>query len=402
MTAVSWSDARRIAHGAGAATRLPVEHVALGDALGRHLAADVRAAIDIPHFASSAMDGWAVAGDGPWRIRTSGPLAPGEARPVLTGEPVGSDVLGVLRSEFGDVDDGMLRTSADAKPGEPGPLSHVRRTGREARAGDVLLHAGTVLDPVHLAVAAAATADTLPVHPVPEVAVVTTGDEVTASGVPAAGRVRDSFGPMMPGVLASLGGLVRSIRSVGDDPAALRAALDGAAGARMVVTTGGTGHSHADHVRRVVAELGADVLVPRLALRPGGPGMLARLPDDRWVVALPGNPFAAIAALLTLGAPLVAGLTGRPLPPTLRCTAASGHDGRPGATTLLPVRLRDGRAEASGWRGSGMLRGLADADALLVVPSEGLAAGAAAAALPLPWRHHDTAAAADGDGRMGS
>lgn len=155
--------------------------------------------------------------------------------------------------------------------------------------------------------------------------------------------------------------------------------------ADVVVTTGGTGHSPADHLHDALDAVGARIVIDGIAMRPGGPTMLAELPDGRFVVGLPGNPLAAMMGVFTVLQPLLAGLQGAG-PPTLgRITVGQGiSDGR-GRTRLIPFLLQDERAVTSTWHGSGMLRGLADAHGVLVCPRTGAQTGDELETLPLPW-----------------
>jgi len=378
--APDWRTARTRAH--AAASALPPETVALQVAAGRRLAEPVVAFDDVPHYASSAMDGWAVAGAGPWRLTGGVAPGPGEALPIVTGGHVPAGADRVLRSEDGRVHDGEL---VDDGPPPPRPLHHVRPAGEEAHAGDELIALGTVLTPVHLAVAAGAGRDDVRVNAVPRVALLLTGDEVVETGRPPAGRVRDSFGPMLPAALRSVGARVVSSHRVPDRRERMRTAL-AATDADLVLTTGGTGDSDVDHLRATLEELGAELVVDGVDVRPGRPSMLARLPDGRLVAALPGNPLAAMMGFLLLAYPVLAALAGDGLPPTTSVSAAREVPGPEGRTALVPYRLVDGLAEPSRWRGAGMLRGLADADGVLVRPGDGAPAGRTLDALPLPWR----------------
>lgn len=368
-----WTEAR--VRASAAAGALGVESVPLDAALGRVLRTAISAALDIPHYASAAMDGWAVAGDGPWMLRPGGPLAAGEATPIVTGGLLPDGATAVVRSENGHEDAGMLHLdTADRR-------DHVRPPAEEARVGETLVAAGTRLSPAHLALAAAAAADRLDVAVRPRVTTVFTGDEVVLAGIPDPGRVRDSFGSTVPAILGMLGASPTGSVRIGDDRAATIAALDGA-DADLVVTTGGTGGSHADHVRRALDALGADYLVPGLDARPGGPTVLARLRDGRIVLGLPGNPLAAMLGLLSLGDVLIAGFTGRKLPPLVTVPVPESVRRHPEATRLVPVRVgldASGHREVE-WTGSAMMRGLAAATGVLVVPPQG-----AAQVLPLPW-----------------
>ncbi|MFT2751842.1 molybdopterin molybdotransferase MoeA [Clavibacter sp. Sh2088] len=395
----AWDDARAAAHLLGQRLRarlpVPAEALPLDAAGGRILAADLRARADLPGTAVSAMDGWAVGsgGHGPWRVGapvlaghapSAIVLGPGEARPIATGAPVPPTTAGVLRSEHGDVAGGVLRVNALAPAGGARAGAEIRPAGEEARRGDVLLRAGTRLTAVRLGLAAAAGHDLLPVRAPAAADVIHLGDEVVARGVPAPGRVRDAIGPTLPGLLAACGLAAGSATRVPDDARATRDAVARAA-APLVVTTGGSSRGPADHVRAALDALGARLVVDAVRMRPGHPVMLAELPDGRAVLCLPGNPLAAIACLLSFAPPLADGLAGRAVPALPRWTAGAHLPGGGSSTRLLACALDDdGRLVPVVAQGPGMLRGLAAADALAVVPAAGARAGDAVRAIPLP------------------
>jgi molybdopterin molybdotransferase len=203
------------------------------------------------------------------------------------------------------------------------------------------------------------------------------------SGPAREGRVRDALGPLLAAWLPALGVQLVTHRRLPDRAADLRSALEHPSPrqrADLVVTTGSTAHGPVDHVHAVLAATGARLVVDGVAVRPGHPQLLAVLPDGRPLVGLPGNPLAAVSGLLTLLEPLVRSLHGTP-PPVPRHVAlaeevAAGRD----ATRLVPVR---GDRPVL-WAGPAMLRGLAAADGVAVVPPGGLPAGGRAELLALP------------------
>ncbi|MEU6530854.1 molybdopterin molybdotransferase MoeA [Streptomyces sp. NPDC046928] len=391
--ATPWPDARETAARAAraavkAARRAPVS-VPLDAALGLTLAAPLTALTDLPSFDTSAMDGWAIAGPGPWAVREEGVLAghaeavaltDGEAVRIATGARIPPDTTAVLRSEHGTMDaKGRLHASRDIEPGQD-----IRPRGQECRTGDHLLATGTIVTPAVLGLAAAAGYDTLTAVPRPRVEVLVLGDELLTGGLPHDGLIRDALGPMLPPWLRALGAEVLAVSRLGDSAAALRKALT-ASRADLVVTTGGTAAGPVDHVHPTLERMGAELLVDGVQVRPGHPMLLARLKEDQHLVGLPGNPLAAVSGLLTLAEPLLRTLAARPAPESYTLPLKEAVHGHPQDTRLVPVVLRGDHAVPLHYHGPAMLRGMAAADALAVVPPGGARAGQETALLDLPW-----------------
>ena len=341
----------------------------MDQALGAVLAAPLCAAGDLPGADVSAMDGFAVRGAGPWEVvgqvlagdPPAAPLADGQAVEIATGAPVPAGCDGVLPVE-----------QADAGPplrGQPPAGRHVRRRGEEVAAGEQLLPAGARVTPLVQGLAAAAGLDRLPVSPLPQVALLVTGDELVRSGVPEPGRTRDAVGPLLPGLLAAYGGRVVAVSWLPDRRAELVEAVRTAA-ADVVVTSGASSRGPADHLLPALRALDAEVLVDGVDVRPGHPQVLARLVDGRWVVGLPGNPLAAVCGAVTLLAPLLAALGGGRAPepvPARWSAAAEGALPEVRSTRLVPVRVTPAGLEPTAYAGAAMLRGAATSDGLAVV-----------------------------------
>ncbi|MGM9474088.1 molybdopterin molybdotransferase MoeA [Pseudarthrobacter sp. YS3] len=390
----TWLEARQLAFDCAVPLE-PVE-VPLALAAGHTLTRTVAALQELPHYDSSAMDGWAINGGGPWILAGHEPfLRPGTASVIATGGLVPVGAQSILRKESGQIhpDAGgnpLLRLTDNAKESEPGLGQHIRPAGEEAAAGEVLIPAGTTLNPGHIALAAVAGHDNLQVQAKPVVGIVLTGSEVVTSGVPEPGHVRDTFGPQLGTVISLLGGTPAGPLRIGDSYPEWLAALGGsdAFPGRMpdvTITTGGTGCSGTDHFRAAVADLGGALLLDGIAMRPGHPAVLAGLPYGRFVVGLPGNPLAAMMALITMGAPLLEALGGRPLSAVGQVTSAADVDPSPGRTRLIPCTFIEGLAFPASHTGPGMMRGLAWADGVMAVPPAGVQAGEPVPVLPLPW-----------------
>ncbi|MGV9882688.1 molybdopterin molybdotransferase MoeA [Streptomyces sp. NPDC003006] len=392
--------------------------VPLEGALGMVLAVPLAALTDLPSFDTSAMDGWVVAGPGPWDVRADGILAghdgpqtlgDGEAVRIATGARIPRDGTAVLRSEHGRIDDkGRLHALREVVPGQD-----IRPRGQECRSGDHLLPAGSLVTPAVLGLAAAAGYDTLRTVRRPRAEVLVLGDELLTEGLPRQGLIRDALGPMLPPWLRALGAEVTGVRWLGDDAKALHQALKTST-ADLIVTTGGTASGPVDHIHPTLRRIGAELLVDGVAVRPGHPMLLARIRPGQHLVGLPGNPLAAVSGLLTLAEPLLRTLTGRTADPgggsseayaasaTSAAYAASADpaastgstytapvrddvQGHPYDTRLVPVALRAEHAVPLHFNGPAMLRGIAAADALAVVPPGGARKGQELEILDLPW-----------------
>ncbi|KKD09707.1 molybdopterin molybdotransferase MoeA [Streptomyces sp. WM6386] len=391
--ATSWPEARAIAgraarSGTRAARRAPVS-VPLDTALGLTLAAPLTALTDLPSFDTSAMDGWAVAGPGPWDVRDEGvlaghaepqPLTDGEAVRIATGARVPLDTTAVIRSEHGRTDvQGRLHATRDTRHGQD-----IRPRGQECRSGDQLLPAGALVTPAVLGLAAAAGYDTLTAIPRPRAEVLVLGDELLTEGLPHDGLIRDALGPMLPPWLRGLGAEVIAVRRFGDDAQALYKAIT-TSDADLIVTTGGTASGPVDHVHPTLKRIGAELLVDGVKVRPGHPMLLARTKENQHLVGLPGNPLAAVSGLLTLAEPLLRTLAARPAPEPYTLPVREEAHGHPYDTRLIPVVLRGDSAVPLHYNGPAMLRGIAAADALAVVPPGGARAGQELELLDLPW-----------------
>ena len=400
MSDASWRDAREFAWQAGRRIGAAQSLVPLEDAVGRISAATLTSLVSLPTASVSAMDGWAVAGDPPWlvgeqvgmgSVPEDTPLAPSTARPLTTGAPVPSGTFGVLRSEHGDHQSESngrvwLRRGAAAGPADPAENAHVRLRGEELDAGATIIRPGAVVTPARVALAAACGHDSILVRVQPRVSVLITGDELLASGVPPAGSVRDALGPVLPALVRGAGGTMAARQAVPDTLTDTAAAINASDG-DLIVTTGGSSHGTTDFVRRVLLDSGG-IVFDGVRMRPGHPVLLGTTRSGTPVLALPGNPLAAIVCFVSFGIPLIRGMLGldddtrqsielQDLPHDVMAAVARGH------TVLAPFTRVQGVPIVSPWRGPAMLRGLADADGLLVVEPWG--PGSLVRVLDLPW-----------------
>ncbi|MCW2830096.1 MAG: molybdopterin molybdenumtransferase MoeA, partial [Aeromicrobium sp.] len=307
-------------------------------------------------------------------------LTRGEALGIGTGGAVPAGTTGIVRREHGQVDAAVLGLLA----GHSCPRNDVRPQGEEARRGEVVVRSGTRLDGMTVAVAASAGHDELEVVAVPRVDVLITGDEIVQRGRPAAGQVRDSVTPALTGMVRGAGARLASSAAVPDAVDRIAAHLQ-ASTADIVLTTGGTAVGEADHLRDALALVGADVVIDRVSVRPGGPTVLAVLPDGRLVAGLPGNPLAAVVGFLAVVEPALRAMTGHRAPAGVPVTLGADIGVQDSGTRLVPYVRSDEGAVPSPWTSSSMLRGLASSDGLLVVPAGRGALGDIVEALAPSW-----------------
>ena len=377
---VSWAKAREQA--AALAVALPAESVAMDQADRRVPAAAVTALVDLPTFDSSAMDGWAVCDDGPWTqtgALLAGDWAPAELQPhqairIATGAPVPPGTTGILRTE-------SAVRAADGTLSGPTSIDDVRLRGEECRAEDVLAEAGVDLTPALIGLLCAAGHDTVEVVRRPRVRLVLMGDELQDAGLPRPGHVRDALGPQLPAWLDRVGAEVVDRRRLNDSRSDLVQALtDG--DVDLIISTGGTASGPLDFVHAAINQVHGRFIVDRVAVRPGHPMVLADVGGVP-LVALPGNPQAAVAGLLTLAFPLIDGLLGRRPRTNQQVTLAEHLNAPDDQTRMVGGVIADDGFRRSEHAGSAMLRGLAASTGYAVIPPGGAAPGESVQWLPL-------------------
>ena len=361
--------------------------VSVRDAVGRTLAEPVRAAEDVPPFARSRVDGYAVIADDiagasaekPATVRVvgevamgaapPGPIARGQAMRIPTGGalPPGADAAVMV--EDTEETDGIatIRDAGDAE-------ANVTLNGADVRRGDLLFDAATVLTPARVGMLAGAGVESVAVYEPPRIGMLLTGDELVAPGDPIhPGEIRDINRFSLAGALAAMGFEAVQYDRVRDDrptfEAAFARAIDECEG---VLISGGSSAGERDYTPDIVQAAGPPgVVVHHVRAKPGRPTVLGAV-GDKPVIGLPGNPVSALVMLETLGKPiLLRMLDRRPNDVAIRAVLSQTIDVSPALEHRIPVALHreDGEVRARPLFGtSAMMHILAFADALVTVP----------------------------------
>lgn len=390
------------AYAAQRGCRSACERVGLGQAVNRVLARSLVADRDQPPFARSTRDGYAChaaeasaharlriagmtrAGEAP-----GGPLPPGAAWEIMTGAPVPAGADAVMMLEHVEEEAGTVRLLL---PRTVVAGENIVAQGAQARAGDDLLPAGSVIGFAQVALAAACGYAELEVFARPRVAILPTGDEIVpVESTPAPGQIRNSNGPMLAAMVVAAGGEPWLLPSVADTVEALDAALARAAEADLLLITGGVSAGKFDLVEPALVRQGARFFFTGVRIQPGKPLVFGELPSQtgpnadlnksatQCFFGLPGNPVSSAVTFLLFAAPVLATLAGRldrgPRFALARLSADVG--GKAGLTRFLPASCTF-KANAGelpevarvDWQGSGDLAALARSNCFLVLPEE--------------------------------
>jgi molybdopterin molybdotransferase len=382
---------------------MPAEDVAIEAAHRRTLADRLAALITQPPFDASAMDGYAVRAADVARLPVTldvigeaaaghpfaGAVAAGQAVRILTGAPLPAGADAVVIQENTERDGARVIV----REGTP-DRGHVRHTGFDFRAGEILLQAGRRLGPREVALAAAMGHGTVPVHRTPRVAVISTGDELVAPGSrPGPGQIISSNHLGVAALAEAAGAKAELLGIARDTRESLEAHFARAEGADVIVTIGGASVGDHDLVGPVLEARGMALSFWRIAMRPGQPLMFGRLGPAR-VMGLPGNPVSSLVCTRVFLVPLLRALLGQPARDERPVQASAGvaleangprqhymrattTTGPQGLSVVTPVRSQD----------SSLLAPLAQADCLLVRPPHAPAApqGALVPILPLDF-----------------
>ena len=299
---------------------LDAEPVPLAAAGGRVIAEDARSGVDLPPFASSAMDGFAVrSSDTPGRLPIVARIAagvpapralePGEAMGIATGGVVPDGADAVIPIEYVVEGDNGVEIEQAVGQGD-----NVRPRGSDVSAGDVVVSQGSRLGPAQVGALAAAGLVEVSAAQRPRVVVLATGTELRRPGEPLGpGEVYEANGVLLATAFASAGADVETLPTVADDAAAHRRALESGLGADVLVTSGGVSVGPHDLVRGLLAELGVEEIFWGLAVKPGKP-LAFGVRGSTLVFGLPGNPVSSLVGAEVFVRPALLALQGASVP----------------------------------------------------------------------------------------
>jgi len=366
---------------------LPPARRPLRDALDAVLAEDVASPIDLPPWDNSAMDGYAVrsadlqdtetdlevietipAGQFPQKT-----VGKAQATRIFTGAPLPPGADTVIRQEdTAQSSNGRgrvtIRNARDAK-------KNIRRRGEDIRNGAVVLPAGTTLGPAQLGVLASIAYDAPLVHRRPRVAFMGSGDEIVEleqrEAILAGTKIASSNSYTLDALIRRSTAEPVNLGIARDSKESLREHLRGAAGADLLVTTAGVSVGEHDLVRDVLHDLGGELKLWRIGMRPGAPVGFGLLQGVPWI-GLPGNPVSTMVTFELFVRPAIRRLQGHVLPfrRTVPVIVREPITLGPKLRHYLRAIVEEGEARLTGPQGSGILTSMARANALLIVPAD--------------------------------
>lgn len=313
MALISWREAFDFIGGIAA---LEPKSLSFEQALGCRLASPLITRDQNPRFDNSMVDGYAVSEvlpSGTYRICDASPsfatgkLEPGQARPILTGQPVSPEIIAIAMQEDAQVDGSSVTIAAPHFRS-----GYIRRAGEDFIAGATFGTPGTIVDPGLVALATAAGLSDLRVTPWPKVSLVTTGSELSAASVPSPGAysVRDSVMPALQAWCYQLGLEATALPCLPDDADVLKAAVSERT-EDLIMISGGASVGDRDYTKAVAKELGFKPLFSGVAWRPGKPVSVHVHGSTRQIIlSLPGNPLSSLVMFRVLGIPICARLAG--------------------------------------------------------------------------------------------
>lgn len=370
---------------------MTAEKIAITDALGRVLAEDILADMNIPPMDNSAMDGYGVraldtvaaTSEQPLELTVvatipagqqfDGEIKAGETVRIMTGAPIPAGVDAVVKRELVEEHDDYIFLSAPVSP-----RNDIRYAGEDVRAGEKVISCGQIITPAMIGMMAAVGYPYVSVIQRPRIAIITTGDEVVDFNErPAGGKIRNSNSFSLSALVQHAGGIPLVFATVRDDPSRLQQVVEQAAAvADLVLTTGGVSMGDYDFVKTVLNEVSGGIRFWKVKMKPGRPlvyGMVDGVP----LVGLPGNPVSVMISFEQFVRPMIKKMSGCPsstwLLPRARVIAGEDLPGASGRRHFMRGIMRKSASDGSyevfmtGPQGSGILRSMVLGNCLIVL-----------------------------------
>ena len=366
---------------------LPAERLPLTQVLSRVLAEDIVAGNDLPPFANSAMDGYAVRAadvveadvDNPVTLKVVAtlpagtvavkPIGRGEAAKIMTGAQIPEGANAVVEVEVTEGAGNEVRILQSAKPGK-----NVRQAGEDVKSGDLVLAAGAVLGPAEIGLVASLGFPSVAVHRLPRVAIISTGSELVEVDQPLSpAKIRNSNSYALRAMCQQLGIEADLLGIVQDDYESTRRLVEEGLEYDVLLTSGGVSVGEFDFVKDVQDELGVERRLWGVNMKPGKPVAFG-VRNGVLVFGLPGNPVSAMVSLELFVKPALRRLMGhrKASQPVYRATMAEDVAASDSRTYVVRVRAwredEKWHASSTGPQGSGMLRSMVGANGLVLVP----------------------------------
>ena len=370
--------------------RQPPLRTPLDDALGSVLAEDIVSPLDVPPWTNSAMDGYAARSDDVRGASASQPvqlriveeipaghfpvetIRPGECARIFTGAALPPGADSVIRQEDTDEGTDIVTITADRDV-----TMNIRLAGEDIAKGTSVLERGTALRAAQIGVLASLAMGHTMVYRRPRVAILASGDEIVDVDQPeeilAGRKIASSNTHTLIALVREAGGIPVNLGIARDTPDSVRAHVERAADADLLITSAGISVGEHDYLRDVLHAMGADLKFWRLRMRPGAPVGFGMLGDVPWI-GLPGNPVSTMVTFELFVRPAIRKMAGHDLP--FRRAVRVGLDEpisvRPTLQHFLRATVADSReglrARLTGPQGSGILTSMVHADALLIIP----------------------------------
>lgn len=395
-TILTFEEARHVVEGQAAQVRPRIrENVELLASIGRVLAEPVAADRDFPPFRRAMRDGYALraaelaslpatltvigeikAGASPESLPRE--VGAGQAAAIMTGAPAPDGADAVVMVEYTSLSGQRVTVTRGIASGD-----NIVAPGSEARKGQVLLHHGTRMDYGAIALAASVGLQSVPVFRRPEVAILSTGDEIVEIGErPGPHQIRNSNSYSLAAQVQEAGGVPKMLGIARDEAAHLRGLIERGLKHDLLLLTGGVSMGRYDLVEQVLAELGAEFFFTGAQIQPGRPVVFGRV-QERYFFGLPGNPISTMVTFELFARPMLealAGMAARELS-FVHARLKSEIKTKTGLKRFLPALLsgefEQAEVELAGWHGSGDVAAMARSNCYIVIPPdrEKIAAG---------------------------